>query len=171
MKFRFQAIDGQGRVLRGVLRAESEEDARELLLGEEVFPKRLEPAGEDEPVTWAAKGRVKERMKASATGTTAEPAEPLPPGTPVWDTSRAVAGGWEPCRVAITKPGVLIVEASGASPLTIRRERVEEARLRGFPFWVLAVTMLDGGLHEFRAGFLFPHPGARRCAAALRRGD
>lgn len=57
MKLRFEAIDGKGRVTRGVLRADSEEEARDLLMAEEIYPKRFEECPEDLAPTWAPKVR------------------------------------------------------------------------------------------------------------------
>ncbi len=162
MKFRFQGIDGGGRVVRGILRAGDEAEAREMLLSEQVFPKNLDATGEEEQVTWVSKSWVKEQhTRARASG---DAKASMPPGSPVaaavLDDGTEVVSG----RFAAGEEGVYF--ETGGVVREWRADGVETARLAGFPGRRLMVSLLDGSLLEFRAGFVFA-PAAFKSAVAL----
>ncbi len=158
MKFRFRGIDETGSVVRGVLRAEGEEHARELLLGENVFEKGIEPAGEDEKVTWVPRMRIlsraEERPGMQPAGARDADAQPV---RAVFQT-RAVHGYEKPVagKAGLTEDATFVFspEGGGAERFVARPEELETVQLAGFPFVVLRLTMLSGRMYEFEAGFL-----------------
>lgn len=163
MKLRFQAIDEKGRVVRGVLRAESADDARDLLLAENIFAKKLEPAEESEELTWAPKVRREARTSPNAAAAAPKAVRAL------FDTTAVL--GFETDRrgrAGLTETGALVFEAAGHDPLVIPAAEVEAATLAGFPRRLLRVTLLSGRMYEFTAGVLFASSSARAVAAALR---
>lgn len=87
MKFQFTAIDQGGRVRRGVLRAEDEDAAREKLLADDIVPKQLDPADEEEKVTWAPKSRYKARQATPETWNQPRKAGEARPAAPSRSTS------------------------------------------------------------------------------------
>lgn len=139
MKFKFAAIDHTARVVRGVLRAESESDARDLLMGEQVYPKQLSPADDAEPVTWVPRTRVLERARAASAPTADE---------------KLLFG---PVRVPL---GFISITATYAINLTLRTGEVlhftpadlEEVRVLGWPRRFLRITTLTGQMYEIPAG-------------------
>ncbi len=165
MKFRFAAIDGTGRVLRGVLRAEGEEDARELLLSGDVYAKTLEPADEEEKATWAPRARIMSRH-ASAGAAAAE----LRPVAGLFPT-RCVAGhgAGSAGEAGFAESGEFVyTQRGGGKPLVVSPGEIEVAALAGFPRRLLRLTLLDGRMIEFDAGFLFASGGARGAVRRLR---
>lgn len=156
MKFRFAAVDQGGRVFRGVLRADSEEHARELFLLEDCVAKQLEPASEDERATWASKRAVVARA-ASAPAAAGEAAI-------LSDRFAAVAVSGFPDRdsgEAGLGAGGEFVFRGAAFSATIRPEEVERIQLCGFPVRLLEFTLLSGKTMAFRAGILISHASAR----------
>ncbi|MEQ8822222.1 MAG: hypothetical protein RLY93_18460 [Sumerlaeia bacterium] len=155
MKYEFQAIDSRGTVRRGVLRAESEEEAREFLLGEELFPKTIGPADEECKVTWTPRQRIKRQLEAKSGG-----------GEPARSQGKVLAEGAAALlRNGQRAVGTLTVTAERelaftprgqGEPVVLPAEKIEQASFRGFPFRWLVVTTLDGALYEFPAGFLLP---------------
>jgi hypothetical protein len=167
MRYSFQAIDEQGRVIRGVLRAENEEEARELLLGENVFPKRLEEAEEGVKVTWAPKGRIKAQYEQRGAGGSAE--EPAKAVRALFSTTLLFGMEGAPVagRAGLTEQNGFVFEAPGRR-LQFAREEVETAAIGGFPGKVLRITLLSGKMFEFRAGVLLAAGSAREIARTLK---
>ncbi len=166
MKYRFRGIDQTGSVLRGVLRADSEEHARELLLGEGVFEKGIEPAGEEEKVTWVPRQRILSRAEQRPgmdTGGAVTEADARPVRA-VFPT-RAVHGYESPTpgKAGLTEHGVFVFvpEAGGGEKLVAGPRELEMVTLAGFPFVVLRLTLLSGRMYEFEAGFFFAKGNAR----------
>jgi hypothetical protein len=153
MKFRFEAIDGQGTVLRRVLRADDEASAREALLAEGIFPKRMEPVDEDEKISWTPRTgarELQERVKShreGTSGTEPEVRERMPAVLRRGNTSTRGS--------LIIRSDNSVLFEGGDQRVVMQREQVETARLAGFPVRVLRIAMLDGELLEFGAGFLF----------------
>lgn len=167
MKFRFTAIDSGGRVLRGVLRAENEEDARDLLLSEDVFPKSLASVAEEEKTTWAPKKRIKERLANPNTWNKQGEGEKEKPISCVFKTrilsgSGAGASG----QLGLSESGALVFQNSKEESLFQATEaEIELASLCGFPIRVLRVVLLNGKMMEFRAGRIFATSSAKSIAA------
>ncbi len=164
MKLRFQAIDQNGRVVRGVLRADSEAEAREMLLAEEAFPKKFDEVPEDEQVTWVSKTWVKE--KHARTQARGEENVTLPAGVSTATAALNDGTGVYKGRFAISG-SVLYFETSGL----VRQwpaEKIEDARVTGFPDRWLMVSLLDGSLLEFRAGFIFTPPVFKEALAMIK---
>lgn len=170
MRFRFQAVDSRGTVVREVMRAESEEEAREILLEEELFPKSLEPVGEDEKVTWASRDRVIRKAGAAAAQITASVPRV---GVSVPHVHTTLHHGSESIQglLGLSEDDTLLFQPDQANAATVvlTPDRVEDARLAGFPLRQLRVFQLDGDLLEFPAGFLFSGPLYRRIVAKYRR--
>lgn len=166
MKYRVQAIDSKGRVVRVVLRAESEDEAREMLLAEELFAKRLDEAPDGEAVTWVSKTWVKDRLERARSGAAAAGESPRIPSaaatapTTMADGHRAVRG-----RFA-AHDGRIYFEPEGRPQDTRvwQPESIETTRIAGFPARRLCVFLIDGSMVEFAAGFAFA--GAAFKAAA-----
>ncbi len=167
MKFRFEAIDEQGNVLRRVLRAESEEGAREALLAEGIFPKRVEPVAEEEKVSWSPKAAardlqqrvhgLKDRNAASEPDIRERLAATLRRG------EKAHRGS-----LVIRSDNSILFEADELK-IEMHRDKVETARIAGFPLRVLRVSMLDGELLEYPAGLIFAPSFHKRIVALLKR--
>ena len=153
MKFKFAAIDQTARVVRGVLRAESHEEARDLLMGEQVYPKQLSPVGDSEPVTWVPRTRVLERARASSPAV----AEQVLVG-PV-----EVSLG----SLSVVTGGTLVLKKAGGEVLRFASSEREEVRVLGWPVRVLRITMLTGQMYEIRAGLFLTAGWARAVTKAL----
>jgi len=157
MKYKFQAIDSQGRVVRGVLSADSEDEAREFLLSEELFGKRFEEVDDSDAVTWAPKKLRMEKHQASVT-----PSDELkiPEGVKRSETVMHVGGKSVRGALAIENEDSILFESkdSEEDSRRIEKNRVERAELSGFPARFLRIYMIDGDLIEFSAGFLHAGP-------------
>jgi hypothetical protein len=154
MRLEFEAVDEKGQVRRGVLEAPSESEARETLLAETLFPKTVRDAGES-PVTWKPRSRV----VGAAAGAGRSPAFPgeIPSSASKVHTMMHHAGGTDTGLLGVGRDGVVYFQADkeGGPRLVFTAAGVETARLVGFPLRMLRVVLLDGGLCEFPAGFLF----------------
>lgn len=150
MKLRFEAIDGRGRVTRGVLRAESADEARELLVEEQIYAKRLEPVGEEVPLTWAPKAR--RTRGGNAPSSDERPVRHLynttmhRPGEPM------VAG-----RLGLTESGLAVFEPADAmiGALAFPVDSLEVVALTGLVARRLRLVLLNGRTIEFEAGTVF----------------
>lgn len=165
MKFRFQGIDGTGSVLRGVMRADTGEHARELLRGEGVFEKKLEPAGEEEKVTWVPRQRILSRAQGTTAGADSPSrGEDVRPVRALFQT-KALLGFDKPAegRAGLTEDGTFVFEPSAREQprLALPPEELETAHLAGFPARLLRLTLLSGRMYEFTAGFLIASGTAR----------
>lgn len=168
MKFRCVAVDEGGRIVREVLRADSEEDARELLLGENLFPKQLEPVPEETKVTWVSRRRVQENIdkRRVQTGDGETGTErPLVFGR----TTLLRAGGGTEGTLSVFAGGEVVFEPRGGEKRIYRAQDVEAARLGGFPLRRLRLYLLNGELFEFTAGW-FVASGAMRTACRALAG-
>jgi len=166
MKFRVQAIDAGGRVVRATLRAESEDEARAMLLAEEIFPKRVEPAAEDEPVTWTSKTWVKDKMERARGSASSAESIRIPAGASTSATTLVEGAARTRGRFAAVA-GTLYFEPEGraADTRSWSADRIETALIQGFPARRLVVCLVDGGLLEFDAGFLFAAPPFKTAVA------
>jgi hypothetical protein len=160
MKLRFQAIDSNGRVVRGVLRAEDDAAARDLMREEGLFAKTLEPVDEEEKVTWSPRNRIKAAME-SRTGDSAEARRIVRSAF----ATRALSGveGAPSGEAGLSEAGDFVFSPVGdaAEPLLIRREDAEQAVVSGFPVKTLRITLLSGKMYEFAAGMLLANGGAK----------
>ena len=165
MRYSFQAVDEHGRVTRGVLKAESEEQARELLLDENVFPKQLEPAAEDEKVTWAPTRRIKEQYAARSSAGREEkrPVRAIFETTLLFGTDEAPLPG----KAGLTEQDEFVFNPRQGEPFNFSREEVEVAAIRGFPIRVMRITMLNGRMYEFQAGMIIANGSAKEIARTL----
>ncbi|MCB2155432.1 hypothetical protein KQI84_11135 [bacterium] len=170
MRFRFQAVDSRGRVVREIMRADNEEEAREILLDEELFPKSLEPVGEDEKVTWVARDRVKRRAGEAAARAT-ETAPRVSGSVPHAHTTLHRGNESVQGLLGVREDDTLLFQPDKSNEATIvlTPDRVEDAQLSGFPLRQLRVFQLDGELLEFPAGFLFSGPIFRRITKTFGR--
>jgi hypothetical protein len=167
VKFSFQAIDERGNPVRGVLRAEDEADAREALLSETLFPKRVEAVAEEAQVTWVARGRIKARHGVGA----GEPVAEIPAGAPRLRTALAGAGTAIAGELAQDGEGGVVFRAfGGAGSRAIAHDAVELARIVGFPARRLEIVLVSGESVFFPAGFVVASGVARRIVAALKKG-
>lgn len=174
MKFRVQAIDESGRPREFVVRADSEDAAREALLADAVFPKRIEPADDDEKVTYVSRTKVEERLASARREAGPAPAvapDRIPHDAPVFRTAFTDGRSAQAAWLAVPGPGKVMAALGSrdAKPIVLTRDEVEDARLAGFPLRVLRIFALDGRLFEFRAGVLFSHPVAKAARKALSR--
>lgn len=169
MKFRFVAVDGRGRVLRGVMRAESPEDAREIMLAEEVYPKQIEPAEEEEKATWAPRERIKARATGAATWAEKKKQEDERPVRAVFRTI-GLFGTIGAGQAGLSDSGAFVfIPASGGEKFTVAAAELEDARVMGFPRRVLRLTLLDGSMHEFTAGIFLTGSHAKETATHLKK--
>ena len=172
MKFQFTAIDSGGRVLRGVLRAENEEDARDLLLSEDVFAKQLEPVDEEEKTTWAPKKRIKERLANPNTWSKQGEGEKEKPISCVFN-SRILSGfgAGASGQLGLSESGALVFQNSeGEALFQAAESEIELALVCGFPLRVLRVVLLNGKMLEFSAGRVFATSSAKSIAARFGGG-
>lgn len=170
MRFTFHAVDAGGRVVRGVMRADDEGAARESLLGEELYAKKLEPAPEETPLTWAPKRAI---LAARAA-----PSSPATPGEApkierhAFETVALHGLPERPSGTAgISPEGDLVFVAGGRLLARVRAAQVESAAVAGFPSRLLRVVQLDGKMFEFAAGFLLANAGAKGIARELAGGS
>lgn len=170
MKFRFVAVDGRGRVLRGVMRAENPEDAREIMLAEEVYPKQIEPADEEEKATWAPRERIKARASGAATWAEKKKQEEERPVRAVFRTV-GLFGTIGPGLAGLSDGGsfVFIPEKATGEKFVVTLWELEDVRVFGFPRRVLRLTLLDGSMHEFTAGIFLTGSHAKETANHLKK--
>ena len=170
MRFRFQAVDSRGNVVREVLRAENEDEAREILFEEELFPKSLEPVGEDEKVTWVARERVMRRQSEAAAKAT-ETAPRISGAVPHTNTTMHRGPESTQGLIGLREDGTMLFQPDRTEHATVvlTPADVEDARLSGFPLRQLRIFQLDGDLLEFPAGVLFAGPLYRRIANTFAR--
>lgn len=167
MKLRFAAIDQQGRVIRGVLRADTLEEAREALMGEGIFPKTLDAVDESEKVTWAPRSRIRERL-ASAQGGGFSAGDKPPLRDTLFPTTRHAASASAPGRLGLAEDGTTIFQPTDGPEERLTAADLELATAAGFPARRLRLVTLDGRTIEFTAGFLLLNPRARKVLAALK---
>lgn len=169
MKFQFTAVDSGGRIVRGVMRAENEEEARELLLGEDVFPKKLNEVGEEEKVTWSPKGRIKAKVADAATWNK---------GAAKIDsniddlllTTTAVTGFDRPLQGAagLNADGDFVFQPrQDGETLVVRPSELEILSISGFPRRLLRLTLLSGRMYEFTAGLFLSTANAKAIVRQL----
>ncbi|MDK2972007.1 MAG: hypothetical protein PWP23_1762 [Candidatus Sumerlaeota bacterium] len=165
MKFSFQAIDANGNPARGVLRADDEANAREALLSETLFPKRLEEVADDEKVTWAPRARILARHGNANSGSSQIE---LPPGCRGQRTTLHFGGRSAAGELALAAEGGVYFRADDAAHSRILAPGdVEVARLVGFPARTLEIVLVSGESLFFPAGFVFANAFMRRVAKAL----
>lgn len=170
MKFRFQAINERATVVRGVLRADDAEHARNLLFGETLFPKSVEEVSEDEKVTWIPRQQVMRRHEERRDGAADGPPR-LPVDTRRAPTSLVTGGRGVRGNLGVAPTGEVVFEASGdaAKSRVFRAEDIEMVRVSGFPARWLQLFLVNGELVEFPAGFLLTGAVFKAARAALVR--
>ncbi|MBI5154003.1 hypothetical protein HZA57_02100 [Candidatus Poribacteria bacterium] len=164
-RFRFDAIDEKGTVIRRVMKAEDGEQARAVLVENRLFPKHITETDGEEPVTWVSRRDGLSSSQLHGAGESRLPVQAVRPG------ATTLHRGGE------SVPGTLAVFSSGEVRFTPQRDPgegfrwsaddVETARITGFPLRMLRVHLLDGDLLEFPAGFLFAAPVFRAALDAL----
>jgi hypothetical protein len=155
MRFRFVAVDSGGRIVRGVLRGDSEQDARESLLADDHFPKSLEAVADDEPVTWASRGRFRARQQAAAAESPRVVAE-----TRLTSLIGVCEG--EAVTLRLSSDGAFqVIAGAGVVAASIHVDRLELAAISGFPGRVLRLVTLDGISYDFHAGWVLAQRSAR----------
>ncbi len=157
MKFRFEAIADGGVVTRGVLRAENEDEAREILLGEAVFPKSLEATSEDEKVTWAPASLVKEKLEKHRQSFEQTEVSFSDDSPKMEVTCLFGLGGYHRGRVGVSRSNELVFEPASekVEMFSVKRENVEVVRYMGFFPRRVQVVLLNGKTYEFSCGQLF----------------
>jgi hypothetical protein len=167
-KYRFSAVDTAGQIKRGVLKAASLEEARDLLFDNQVQPKQLVEAGDDEAITWAARPVRREDDPAShfyrKEAKAAPPVRALFPATALGGSLAGKRG-----RGGLTADGSFAFQADGEAPLTVAREDLEVATLSGFLPRILRIIRIDGRMHEFSVGILVAPAGARETRKTLNK--
>lgn len=171
MKFHAECIDERGAVVRRVLVADDRDHARELMLTEGWFAKRIEPVPDDTPVSWAPRDAGVERLRAAVRGQLA----PAPPAAKLVAASLTtlLALGGRPAR-----RGTLTVYSDGRlsfQPVDAPAEHqgflpadIEVATIVGFPLRRLSVSLLSGELVEFSAGLFIAGAAFKRAVAILK---
>lgn len=158
MKFRFQAVNESGNAMRGVMRADSEDDARQRLLAQNIFPKHIEPAPEDEKITWASRSPSEIRPGSSWRHPGPTKVD-MPQGTRLLEAVYNQHGSPVRGQLGVTPQGkVGFRSKDGETEFWLEREDVEGVYLRGFPFRQLQIVRVDGDDLLAPAGFLFPAP-------------
>lgn len=170
MKFHFEAIDGDGRPLRGVLAADSEVDAIARLRGEGVFPKKVTEADSEAKVTFAAKKAIEAR-RARGMASPGGPEDALQnlPRKMVGVT--ASTGFTTPVAgfIGLTDAGHLLFHGKNGEKLFAEPRHIESAQVVGFPFRRLRITLVTGQMYEFSAGFLLTDGDLRQLVANLNK--
>lgn len=169
MRYRFTAIDGKGRVVRGVMAAESEAEAREILIEDEIYPKQLEEASE-EKVTWAPKRRIQQKLEdARKAGGTEE--KQASPERAIFHTVALFGFENSPVsgKAGLTESGDFIFQATTGESVRLNPDKTEVVNLSGFPLRVLRFTTLDGRIFEFRAGLILTCAEAKEIERTFRR--
>jgi len=150
--------------------ATSEDDAREVLLGETLFARALEEAPEHERVTWAPRGRILRAHEEAAERAADGGGEArIPPGASTLRTVLSRGAHRTAGCLGLAAGGRVLFAPGPEEPATVvlTREKVEVARIAGFPSRRLVVCLLDGSLLEFRAGFIVTNPVARLAVVQL----
>lgn len=149
MKLQFEAIDGKGRVVRGILRAESEEDARDLLMAEEIYAKRLIPCPEEATPTWAPKVRARSSRPVPE-------AERLPVRHVLQTALREAGAAPQPGRLGLTESGEAVVfEPASGDPRRWTIDEIEVATVHGLIVRELTITLNNGRSLVFDGGTVF----------------
>ncbi|MEO8376535.1 MAG: hypothetical protein ABI579_02605 [Candidatus Sumerlaeota bacterium] len=165
-RYRFQAIDETGRVVRGVLRADGDDSARDILRDEALFPKTLDAVSEDEKITWSPRNRIKAAAQrpASVARNNAPPRIVRAP----FDTE--CLRGFE--HVAAGEAGLadddrFVFQPKGAAALTISADEVEQVSIAGLLSKRLSIVLVSGKSYEFTAGTIFSKASAKLIASTL----
>ncbi len=169
MKYAFQAVDQKGCIVRDVLRAEDEDQAREMLLAEGIFPKSLEPVDDETRVTWTSREWLRHRREEGGASESEDdfslPGEG-PRGPASMRRGERMIGGI--LGVRPTGEVVFRAKTGTADSVVLRPERVEEAKIVGFPVRWLRVYLVDGDLLEFPAGYMLSGGVFKAACRALR---
>ncbi len=170
MKFHFGAIDEEGRPRRGVLSADSEVDAIALLRGEGLFPKKVTEADSGAKVTFAPRKAIEARRAQGTSyqgGKDDSPVD-LPkiqvPVTATMGFAAPVLG-----FIGLTDADQLVFFSQGADKLAAEPRQIESARIVGFPFRRIRITLVNGQMYEFSAGFLLTNGALRKLVADLNK--
>ncbi|MCC5875413.1 MAG: hypothetical protein JJU11_04250 [Candidatus Sumerlaeia bacterium] len=169
-KFSFQAVDTEGRIIRGVLKAESSDHARELLFDNQVHPKQLDETDGETKVTWAPKPTRREDNPAShfykGTNTVESPVRETFSARLVTREKAPVPG-----TAGLTRSSGFAFQSEvdeGAS-MTIAREDIEIARIEGFFPRMLRIFRLNGRMEEFAIGGMFAPASAKETMRTLNK--
>jgi hypothetical protein len=160
MKFQFEAIDEAGRPVRGVLRADDELAARDVLRGEGLFPKRVSTVSEETRTTWAPRRRPAPAADNSMAA--------MPAAVRRQRVMLRAPGGWRRGELAFPADGVLLFRADDeAGSEVVALDTIEVARLVGFPWRRLELVLVTGRTLEFPAGVVFARPFFRDLVRAV----
>lgn len=169
-KFSFQAVDTEGRIIRGVLKAENADQARDLLFDNQVHPKQIDETDDDAKITWAPKPLRREDNPAShfykGTDTVESPVRETFTARLITREKAPVAG-----TAGLTRSGGFAFhsEVDESSSMTIAREDIEIARVEGFFPRMLRIFRLNGRMEEFAVGGLFAPAAAKETMRTLNK--
>lgn len=141
-----------------MLRAEDPAEARELLLLEGLYAKQLDPATEEDPITWAAKRSTKEKLAAATPDQASFPSEPTRHLFPATLLAQPHVEG----KAGLAEDGRFSFRSVDPSrSFALARDELEEVSLRGWFRKTLRLTHLDGRQWELHLGHLFTPTAAR----------
>lgn len=175
-KFKFQAIDNSGRLVRGIMRADDEGSAREVIEGTGCFVKRIEQVAEDAAVTWTARKRSVEldaEARQAVRDRIASDDRPKVSHTMPQARARLDAGdGISDGVLALEGIHRVLFAPQTGLPATIvlTRDDVENAWMTGLMPRRLAVAKLTGELLIFESGKMLPSGVLKRARNILRPG-
>lgn len=166
-RYRFQAIDGTGRVVRGVLRADDAESGRSVLREESLYPKTLEEVSDEEKVTWSPRNRI----KAAVHGSAASHGEAVARIVRAAFATECVRGYDKSLvgEVGLADDDRFLFQPKehGHEPLVISAADVEQVSFTGLMTKLLTIVLVSGKSYEFTAGSVFPNSSAKLIASTL----
>ncbi|MCC6547442.1 hypothetical protein IT570_09775 [Candidatus Sumerlaeota bacterium] len=165
-RYRFQAIDETGRVVRGVMRANDKDSSREILAGESLHAKTLEEVSEDEKTTWSPRGRIKAMAQGAPAGE-AHRESRIVRASLETECIRGLGQSMAGVAGLDDEDRFVFQHDSASAPLLISREEIEQVSISGLMTKVLTIVLVSGKAYEFAVGTVFPHASAKLIASTL----
>jgi len=154
MKFKYVAVDKNGRPVRGFLEAPDELTAKEMLLDATIFPKQLEPADPDAKVTWRppSKGTqdLRDQIKESQNGSQ---------NSVLFTCETYLIDDPDQKKIKLTlRPDRITIAFSGKEPETFTGSDVETCKFTGLIQKQWDFVLISGTSYSFFAGRLKVKP-------------
>ncbi len=170
MKARFVAIDEQGRVKRGVLSAENEDEARLALLEDGIYLKKFEAASDDDKVTWVARKKIQQKHQRVQQAHTGKSGSEEETPTKLRTETICLFGLESPSNgtIGMAKSGNAVFQSQDQEHrVVLDATEVEVISISGILAKKLRVVLISGKMYEFSAGFIIAKSNIRELCKKL----